>query len=115
MTATFVALVVFAAFGLTSEVWAQWNMADPNLADSGLSDSTAYDILVTLMNWLLAILGFIAIIAFVISGMQYLTAAGDEGLAERAKSNLKYSIIGIIVALSGYIIIVTISDVFLSA
>jgi uncharacterized membrane protein len=54
--------------------------------------------------WLLAILGFIAIIAFLVSGMMYLLSAGDDDMAERAKEALKNSIIGIIVALIGLIV-----------
>ena len=73
--------------------------------DTGLSSSPVSTILSKFMGWLLGILGFIGIIAFVISGMQYLTSAGDEKLAETAKNNMKYSIIGMVVALSGFIII----------
>lgn len=57
------------------------------------------------MNWLLAMFGIIAIIAFVISGVQYLTAAGDEGQAETAKRNMKFAMMGVLVGLSAYIII----------
>lgn len=75
---------------------------------TGLSQASVEYVLETFMKWLLAIFGFIAIIAFVISGVQYLTAAGDESQAETAKRNMQYSIIGIVVALSGYIILVAI-------
>lgn len=73
--------------------------------NTGLSSAPVSTILSSFMGWLLGILGVIGIIAFVISGMQYLTSAGDEKLAETAKNNMKYSIIGIMVALSGFIII----------
>lgn len=72
---------------------------------TGLSEAPVADLLIKLMNWLLAIFGFLAIIAFVISGIQYFMAAGDEKTAETAKRNMKYSIIGIVVTLSGWIII----------
>lgn len=72
---------------------------------TGLSDKSVLDIISALIGWLLAIFGFIALIGFIISGLQYLTAAGDEGQAETAKRNMQYSIIGIIVALSGFIVI----------
>lgn len=68
-------------------------------------------ILGNLLNWLLYILGFIGIIAFIISGLQYLFSAGDEGMAETAKKNIKYSIIGIVIALSGLVIIRTITAI----
>lgn len=72
---------------------------------TGLSTTGVDVILKGVMNWLLAVLGFIAIVGFVISGVQYLTAAGDERTIETAKTNMKYSIIGVIVALSGFIVI----------
>lgn len=74
-------------------------------ADTGLSDSSVESILIAVMNWLLAILGFIGITAFVISGIQYLVSAGDDDMISTAKRNMKYSIIGVAVALSGYVII----------
>ena len=73
--------------------------------NTGLSSAPVTGILSNLMSWLLGILGVIGIMAFVISGMQYLLSAGDEKAAETAKTNMKYSIIGIIVALSGFIVI----------
>ncbi len=72
---------------------------------TGLATTDVKDILMGVMDWLLAVLGFIAIMGFAISGIQYLTAAGDEKTIDTAKTNMKYSIIGIIVALSGYIAI----------
>jgi|WetSurMetagenome_2_1015567.scaffolds.fasta_scaffold82870_2 hypothetical protein len=62
-------------------------------------------ILANLLSWLLYIFGIIALISFVVSGMQYFFAVGDEKNMETAKRNLMYSIIGIIVALSGLVII----------
>lgn len=77
----------------------------PTGAATGLSDKPVMDIVKNLMNWILAIFGFIAIIGFVISGLQYLFSTGDEGMAETAKRNMKYCIIGIVVALSAWVII----------
>lgn len=74
-------------------------------SDTGLSSSTVADVLLTFMNWLLGLLGLFGIIAFVISGIQYLVSAGDDDTISTAKRNMKYSIIGVMVALSGFIII----------
>jgi len=62
-------------------------------------------VVTNLMNWLLGIIGVIAIIAFVISGLQYLTAAGNQNAMEAGKRNMQWSIVGVIVALMGYVII----------
>ena len=48
-------------------------------------------------------------IGFVIAGILYLTAAGNESQAEKAKNAMTYSIIGVIVALVGYVIIQAVS------
>lgn len=59
----------------------------------------------TILNWLLGILGVVALIAFVIAGFMYIFSAGDEEKAEKAKNTMLYAIIGVVVALIGYIII----------
>lgn len=72
---------------------------------TGLSEAPVQDILVALASWLLTIVGIIALIAFVISGIQYLLASGDEGMIETAKRHMTWSIVGVVVALSGVVII----------
>ena len=57
------------------------------------------------MKWLLGIFGFLAIIAFIVSGIMYLTSGGDKERAETAKKAMNYSVIGVIAGLSGYLII----------
>lgn len=80
----------------------------PTPVSTGLSRTPVVEIVVNLMRWMLYLFGFLAIIAFVISGIQYLTSAGDMNTIETAKRNMQYSIIGIVVALSGLVIIVAI-------
>ncbi len=84
---------------------AQWSAGRANAGSSGLPEDSIYGIIMRTMNWLLAILGFIGIIGFVIAGILYLTAAGDEDQISRAKNAMLYSIIGIIVALIGFVVI----------
>ncbi len=79
---------------------------------SGLSASSVSYVLGVVMNWLFGILGFLAVIAFVISGIQYLTSAGDDDQISTAKRNMKYSIIGVIVALSGLVILTAVIAAF---
>jgi len=73
--------------------------------DIGLSETPVKAIVVNAMQWILGVFGFIALIAFAISGIQYLTAAGNETAIETAKRNMKWSIIGVIVGLGGLVII----------
>jgi hypothetical protein len=84
---------------------AQFDRGLNNAQASQLPNSTIYDIIANAMNYLLAIIGFLAIVGFVIAGIMFLTAAGSEEQIKKAKGALKYSIIGIIVALVGFIVI----------
>lgn len=78
--------------------------------ETGLPETSIVNILSNFLSWILGIFGFIAIIAFVISGIQYLTAAGSEKTLETAKRNMKWSIVGVIVGISGLVIIWAITE-----
>lgn len=62
------------------------------------------------MKWILGVVGFIAIIAFVISGIQYMTAAGNQNMMEAGKRNMMWSIVGVVVALMGMVILLFIQS-----
>jgi hypothetical protein len=79
--------------------------AVPASATASLPGGTLIQILTSGMNWLLVVVGILGVIGFVIAGIIYLTAAGDESQIERGKHTMIYSIIGVIVALLGVIII----------
>lgn len=72
---------------------------------TGLPSGSLVGILTSGMNWLLVIVGILGVIGFVIAGILYLTAAGDEGQMDKGKHAMIYSIIGVIVALLGVVII----------
>lgn len=80
----------------------------PTSASTGLSQTSVAKIITNLMKWLLYLFGFLAIIAFIISGIQYLTATGNMNVIETAKRNMNYSVIGVIVALSGLVILIAV-------
>lgn len=82
-----------------------WAAGRTNAENVGLPGGHIYQIISSTLAWLLAVFGFIAVIGFVISGVLYLTAAGNETQAEQAKNAMQYSIIGVIVALMGWVII----------
>lgn len=99
------AIFSVALVAAPSVAGAQWGIGRGNASSSGLPADSIYGIITRTMNWLLAILGFIGIIGFVIAGILYLTAAGDEDQIGKAKNAMMYSIIGVIVALIGFVII----------
>ena len=77
---------------------------DQGIGNTGLEDTSIYTIITTVLNWLLLIVTVLAVIGFVISGIMFVTAGGSDR-GEDAKKWLTYSIMGIIVALIGYIVV----------
>lgn len=77
----------------------------PTSAQTGLSDRGIKDVLVGALEWLLGVVGIIALIGFAVSGIMYLLAAGNEKMADNGKRGMTYSIIGIVIVLGSFVII----------
>ncbi len=76
-----------------------------NPQGTNLPSGSVTGIIKNAMNWLLMLVGFLGVIGFAIAGILYLTAAGDEGQIDKAKRAMMYSIIGVIVAIVGLVVI----------
>lgn len=84
-------------------------------ANTNLPQSSVMAIITNVMYWVLAIVGIIGVLGFAIAGILYLTAAGDEGRIETAKKAMIYSIIGVIVALLGLVILTAVKNMLNSS
>lgn len=96
---SFFALAIF--FAVPFLVFGQLNPTE-GMDTTGLTNRDVYDILLTIMKWLLMIITVVAVIGFIISGLMFIIGGGS-GKMETAKNWLLYSIIGIVVSLLGYI------------
>jgi uncharacterized membrane protein len=97
--------VVALAPAIAAAAGTPWDAGIGNASGAGTPGGSIIGIVATTMNWLLALVGFLGIIGFVIAGILYLTAAGDEDQIGKAKNAMMYSIIGVIVALLGFVVI----------
>lgn len=80
-----------------------WSLG--SISTFGLPGGSIMGIAVNILSWLLGLFGIIGILGFLISGIIYLTAAGDEERMAYAKRAMQYSIIGVIVGLIGFVVI----------
>ncbi len=80
-----------------------WNVG--NFTNFGLPQGSITGIIANILLWILYIFGILGVIGFVISGIMYLTAAGDEDRMKAAKRAMMYSIIGVVVGLLGVVIL----------
>ncbi len=58
-----------------------------------------------LVNTLLFILGAVAVIVIILSGVFYVTSIGDSNLIAKAKNTLLYAVVGLVVAIMAYAIV----------
>lgn len=63
------------------------------------------EFIIDLINFLSIIIGSIAILALIGGGITLVASAGQENLVQKGKDIIKYSIIGVIVALSSFYIV----------
>ncbi len=93
---------------LPAIVLAQYNgPSDPGgVPTAGDAD----ELILTIIQWLLTFLGSLAVLMIVIAGIMYITSGGDEGRVDKAKSLLTSAIIGLVVALLGYVIVLTVGS-----
>lgn len=67
--------------------------------------NSASDIIISILNWLLGLGGFLAVVAILYSGFLYITAGSDQTKAENAKKNLIWAITGVVIVLLALVIV----------
>lgn len=85
-----------------------WGAIDAAIVAAPTLSSLALKVL----NFLLSIIGVLAIIMLVIGGLIYLTAAGDENKAETGKKIVTYAVVGVSVALAALVITTQVASLF---
>ena len=87
-----------------------WN-ANVNINDPGRLRTLA-EIMSTVIDVLLGIAGVLAVVAVVYSGLLYITAGPNTELAEKARKNLAWAVIGIIIVALSFVIVNWVIDIF---
>lgn len=89
-----------------------FSFAVPALAQvAGLTSRPLSEIIMSAIDWLLGIAAGLAILAIIIGGIYYVTAAGDEQQMSSAKTIITYAIFGIFIIVISYSIIATVNNV----
>lgn len=93
-----------------------WVLAAPALAQTdptgiGGEKRTSYtrddlvDTLDSFANWVLAIVGIIAVIFILYGGFLYITAGGNDEQVQKGKNVIIYGLIGVLIAILAFAII----------
>ena len=73
------------------------------------------DLVKNIVNLLLTILGFIAVIMIIIGGIRYTTSNGDPANTKAAKDTVLYAVVGLVVAILAYAIVNFVVGAFIGA
>lgn len=68
-------------------------------------DEDASDLINTLVDVLLYIVGALAVIMIIVGGIMYTISGGDAGKVTKAKNTLTYAIVGLIVAFIAFALV----------
>lgn len=58
-----------------------------------------------IINILLFVIGFVAVLMIIVGGIRYVTSGGDSNSVSSAKNTILYSVIGLVVALMAFAIV----------
>ena len=76
-----------------------------NTVKTDESENNLMKRLQAIVNVVLGVIGFVAVVYIVIGGVQYATSAGDTGKITKAKNTIMYAVIGLVVALLAFAIV----------
>ena len=111
------ALTVFSFGALSAPVYAEPVQCTPEQIAAGTSmldcvDSTiAGDdfeltgILSTIINVIIGVVGFIAVVMMILGGISFITSQGDAAKVTKAKNTILYGVVGLIVAMLAFAIV----------
>ncbi|MEA2097827.1 MAG: pilin [Patescibacteria group bacterium] len=102
---TFIFALTYANFASAVE-WTPL-VRIPGLPASGTVNLSMY--MLGLYNFILSIVGIVAVMMLIIGGMRYITAAGNSAAISDAKDIIQNAVVGLILALFSWIFIATIN------
>lgn len=104
--------IVLAAPAFLKEVY---SLLGAGPAPSELSGAlTLTQIATNILNFLLSIIGILALITLIISGIMYLTSAGNDTRMKQAKSIFIAALIGIAVAMGSLVLVRAVASFFIT-
>ena len=75
-------------------------------------DENIGEVIGTIVNVLLFIVGALSVLMIIIGGILYTTSGGDSGAVSKAKNTILYAIVGLVVAFVAFAIVNWVMDIF---
>lgn len=87
---------------------AQAGLTDVAANAPGVAKGSVFDMAMKFINFAITAIGVLGVIMFIYAGFMYMTAAGDESKISKAKNAMTYAIVGMVVAMLGYVAVYTV-------
>lgn len=81
------------------------NLASCTGLEDHAEDGDLMEILSGIINVIIGVVGFVAVVVVILGGVQYTTSAGDAGKVKKAKDTIMYGVIGLVVAILAFAIV----------
>jgi hypothetical protein len=78
----------------------------------GLVETDLIQIVISVVQWMLGLLGLIAVILLIYAGFLWMTAAGDKVKIDRAKNVIRNALIGLVIILLSWAIVLFVQNFF---
>lgn len=83
----------------------EW-VTSTNPTDVGTTDeSTLQNMVKTIVNVVLGVVGFIAVFMIILGGINFITSQGDTAKVTKARNTILYGVIGLVIALLAFAIV----------
>lgn len=76
------------------------------------NDVTLNELIIKVINWILAIVLAIDVLFIIIGGFLYITAAGNEDRAKKGRTTVINAVIGLVIIIMAYVIAQVVSSFF---
>ncbi len=89
--------------------WTQ-GQQEVSSSNTGLPETSAKDVILNILKWLLGLVFLLTVLAFVGSGIMFIMSFSNSGIVSMAKDWLTYAIIGLVVSVLGFVLVLAISN-----
>ena len=99
-------IISLGAIAITNVIFNVLIGGNPTTTESGIivNQISADQLLKNGLNLVYYIVGILAVVVIVLSGLSYVTSAGDSGKVTRAKNMILYAVVGLVVVIAAYAI-----------
>jgi len=105
----FIQVNVLSVNKVLAQGWTQGQQAVSG-SETGLPETSAKEVVLNILKWLLGLVFVLTVLAFVGSGVMFIMSFSNNTIVTMAKDWLTYAIIGLVVSVLGFVLVLAISN-----